>query len=55
MEFQMSGNGSGFEMRLHISWHSARACIKALLPVIAALVGLFAAPELGRLSALIGW
>lgn len=55
MQFQVKGDGQGFEIRLQLSWRSMRDFIKALVPVIAAFAGFIAAPELARLIALLGW
>ena len=55
MQFHVNGDGERFEVHLLITWQSLHALLKAILPMIAATIGLLAAPELARLLSLLGW
>jgi hypothetical protein len=51
MELRIDGE----ELRLIIKWQRMQGLIKSLLPLIAAILGLLAAPEVIQLGQLLGW
>jgi hypothetical protein len=51
MKIHIDGTG----LRIEVVWRSARAALKAMLPLLTAMAALLAAPELTRLGALLGW
>jgi hypothetical protein len=48
-------DGKRVEVQIVIVWRLLRAMLKALLPIIAALISFLAAPEIARLGSYIGW
>jgi len=48
-------DGDGLEIQVAVRWDALRSTLKALIPVIAALLSLLAAPEIARLGSYFGW
>lgn len=51
MKLEMNGEG----LQIMIKWREARAALKQMLPLIAALVSLLAAPQVARVVATTNW
>lgn len=51
MNIEINGEG----LQIVIKWRVVKSTIKQVLPLIAALLALLAAPELGRLISILGW
>jgi len=43
------------DIKITLSWISTIGLLKALIPLAAAITGLIAAPDIGRLGSLLGW
>jgi|SwirhirootsSR3_FD_contig_41_3970798_length_209_multi_1_in_0_out_0_1 hypothetical protein len=50
MRLEIDGKG----VRMEIVWTSVQSICKVLMPVVAAVLGLLAAPEVARLVAILG-
>jgi hypothetical protein len=50
MKLEIDGDG----LRIEVVWRSAKAALKAVLPILAAIGAIAAAPELHRLGSILG-
>ena len=53
MKIIFMGDGNGLEIQIVLNWHAFRMGLKALLPIIAAILSLLATSDIERLLIMI--